>query len=184
MSLLPRQLIALFFVSTVVCAGCDRKDPDDLPEWTPSDHDNQTNPQPGQVDTNNPRPGMPSLAKYGITDVVLTTWKQSCVPCHGVIGRGDGPRGAALRPRDLTDPGWQRVAIDSEIAHTIKKGRGRMAGFPDLPDETVEGLVHLVRLLNADPNARQAPPEEGPNEPEEKEQPAAAPPGKSEPEAP
>lgn len=122
----------------------------DLPEWTPADHDNQKTPSAGQVDTKVPRAGMPDLAKQGIDDVILASWKQNCVPCHGVIGRGDGPSGAATNPRDLTDPNWQRVAIDSEIAFAISKGRGRMPGFPHLPEETVSGLVKLVRLLNAD----------------------------------
>ncbi len=142
-------------------SGCDKSDPKDLPEWTPADHDNQQNdtqsPSPNQVDPKKPRGTMPSLEQYGITDVILATWKQSCVPCHGVIGRGDGPQGAAVRPRDLTDPKWQRVAIDSEMAHAIKNGRGRMPGFAQLPDETIQGLVRLVRLLNADPNRTSAP---------------------------
>lgn len=91
---------------------------------------------------------MPSLEKFGVNQGVLATWKQNCVPCHGLIGAGDGPQGAILRPTDLTNPRWQKVALDSEIAHTIKQGKGRMPAFPQLPDETVSGLIRLIRLMN------------------------------------
>ena len=151
MSPTPRPFLLLLALVLLATTGCDKKNPGDLPEWSPADHDNQTNPQPGQVDTSKPKAGMPSLQEHGITDVVLATWKQNCVPCHGLIGRGDGPQGAALRPTDLTNPQWQRVAIDSEILHTIKNGRGRMPAFSSIPDETAQGLVRLVRMLNANP---------------------------------
>jgi len=127
-----------------------------MEEWTPADHKNSNKPAPGQVDVKK-RAGMPNLEKHGITDVVLATWKQNCVTCHGTIGRGDGPQGRALRPPNLTDPKWQKVAIDSEIAFTIKKGRGRMPAFQHLPDETVVGLIRLIRMLNSDRSAAAAP---------------------------
>ncbi len=170
--------------------ACNKPDPKDLPEWSPADHDNQTNAStPGAAQSGKPaanRPAMPNLEKYGITELALATWKQSCVPCHGVIGRGDGPQGAAVRPRDLTDPKWQRVAIDSEIEHAIKKGRGRMPAFADLPDETVTGLVRLIRLLNADPNAKREPEKAQPQESGKgtpAAQPQAAPPSTAAPKA-
>ncbi len=149
----PRSYRALLSCCLLVAinVACSRTDAEQLPEWTPADHDNQTQPQPNQVDIENPSPGMPSGEALGLNDVVLATWKQNCVPCHGIIGRGDGPQAATTRPRDLTDPTWQRVAIDSEIIHTIKKGRGRMPAFGQIPDETVQGLVRLIRMLNASP---------------------------------
>jgi mono/diheme cytochrome c family protein len=149
MSSLSRHFWPFLLLSAVSLGACDKKDPGALPEWSPADHDNQDKPEAGQVDTKNPRPGMPNLEQYGLNDLILATWKQNCVPCHGVIGRGDGPQSAVFRPTDLTNPEWQRVAIDSEIAHTIKKGRGRMPAFAQIPDETVTGLVRLVRMLNA-----------------------------------
>lgn len=152
-------------------AGCREKKAELLPEWTPADHDSRGNPSPGQVDTQarrtvqadtpTRRPGMPNLSQHGIDDVVLATWKQSCTPCHGLIGRGDGPQGAMLRPTDLTSAAFQERAIDSEMAYAIKKGRGRMPAFGHLPDSTIEGLVRLVRLLGP---AKPAPP--GPAPPE------------------
>lgn len=153
---LVRSAVALLGLFSLV--ACNRPT-EDLPEWTPRDHDHASKPNEAQVDTRAPRPGMPALEKFGINEVTLAAWKQNCVPCHGLIGRGDGPQGAALRPTDLTNPKWQKVALDDEIARTIKKGRGRMPGFPALPDDTVDGLVRLVRLMNAErPAPSDAPP--------------------------
>lgn len=127
-------------------AGCSRPS-DSLPEWKASDHDNQAKPAQGQVDTKAPRPGMPDLAKEGITDLTLATWKQNCVKCHGLIGRGDGPQAATFRPPDFTNPEWQRVALDTEMERAISKGRGRMPAFGHLPPDTVMSLVRLVRRM-------------------------------------
>lgn len=147
-------------------SACERSH-QELTEWTPRDHDNQGAPAQGQVDTRAPRPGMPAMEKYGINDVILATWKQQCSTCHGLIGRGDGPNAMASRPRDLTDPVWQKNASDEEIAHSIQKGRGRMPPFPGLPKDTVSGLIRLIRLMNQEgpkspPNSA-ATPESAPN---------------------
>jgi mono/diheme cytochrome c family protein len=149
-----RSAAALLLVLLGLMGGCREPDASELPVWSPTDHDNQSTPGAAQVEPSAPRPEMAALAEHGVSDVILATWRQKCARCHGIIGRGDGPEAAAYRPRDLTDPTWQRVALDSEITHTIQKGRGRMPAFKELPAETVEGLVRLVRLLD---RARQAP---------------------------
>lgn len=130
-------------------AGCDDQSAAALPIWSPTDHDNQASPAPGQTDTQAPRPRMPDLAQHGIDDVVLATWKQNCTTCHGLIGRGDGPQSAMFRPPDLTSSTFQERAIDSEIVNTIAKGRGRMPAFGHLPEDTIMGLMKLVRMLGA-----------------------------------
>ncbi len=120
-----------------------------MKEWSPSDHTHQKGPTAGQVDTKNPRPNAPDMGQHGIDEVVLATWKQNCITCHGVIGRGDGPQGAMLKPPDFTSPQFQRRALDSEMKYAIQKGRGRMPAFAQIPEKTVDGLVRLVRLLDA-----------------------------------
>ena len=80
---------------------------------------------------------------------------QRCTMCHGLSGHGDGPAAAGLqpRPRDYSDPAWQRATGDQEIALVIVGGGpavGKslmMPANPDLKDrpEVVAGLVHLVR---------------------------------------
>ena len=155
---------ALAFVFALTLAGGStgcRTDSGELREWSPADHDNQPSAsnvgtKTGQVDPTKPRPGMPDLSEHGVDEVVLATWKQNCVSCHGVIGRGDGPTSAAVRPPNFTDPEWQRVHLDEEMARSIQKGRGKMPAFSALPPETVQGLVRLIRLLN--PTRSAAPP--------------------------
>jgi mono/diheme cytochrome c family protein len=127
------------------------------------------------VDTAERKANMPDLTKQGIDDVVLAAWKQNCIPCHGVIGRGDGPQGRSLRPPDFTNPRWHRTAIDSEMAYAIQKGRGNMPAFAHLPEPTVQGLVKLVRMLNPDRVKDAAPAEGNEPAPSEEKAPATAP---------
>lgn len=130
--------------------GCEDKKTAQLPEWSPADHTNQGAETTGQVDTQKRRQGMEKLEARGINDVVLAAWKANCVTCHGTAGRGDGPQGSMARPPDMTDPGWQRTRVESEMKYAIQNGRGRMPAFSQLPDKTVDGLVQLVRMLNRD----------------------------------
>lgn len=118
----------------------------DLREWKPSDHDHTSKPESGQVDVSDPAAN--PLASHGISEVVLLAWRQSCVRCHGIIGRGDGPNAAMTHPPDLTNPERQAQLTDAAIASVIRQGRGLMPKH-DLPDATVDGLVRLVRLVNA-----------------------------------
>ncbi len=148
--LVSPETLVVALLSLAIAVGCENESASTLPEWTPSDHTNQGNPNSGQIDTTKRRAGMEKLEARGINDVVLAAWKTNCVTCHGPAGRGDGPQGRMVRPPDMTDPAWQRTRIDSEMKHTISKGRGRMPAFPQLPEKTVDGLVQLVRMLSRD----------------------------------
>ena len=75
--------------------------------------------------------------------------------CHGASGKGDGPAGMALnpRPRNWTDPAWQKATPDAEIEKAIVGG-GQAVGKsvlmpanPDLKDkpEVVKALLGIVR---------------------------------------
>ena len=136
--------VALALVSAVAF-GCNRA-PDDLREWRPSDHHDTGEAQPAagrpaQV-SGSAEPALP-----GLEDVTVITWQRQCTQCHGAVGRGDGPRGGAAKARDLSDPAWQASVTDAQIAEAILKGKNAMPAFM-LPPSTVEGLVHLVRLLD------------------------------------
>jgi mono/diheme cytochrome c family protein len=133
----------------VALAACER-DAADVREWRPSDHDHTQTPAAAQVDVSDA--GTRGSMLHGIDEVVLVTWRQNCMTCHGIIGRGDGPQAPMTRPSNLSDPSWQARVTDDQIAETIRRGRGSMPAF-DLPDPTITGLVKLVRLFDA---ARQA----------------------------
>lgn len=127
-------------------AACNR-DNADVREWRPSDHDHTAEPNAGQTGPE-PSPAASAAAARGVDEVTIVAWKQNCVTCHGVVGAGDGPQGASVHAANLTDPAWQARTTDAEIAEAIRGGKGAMPAFP-LPDATITGLVHLVRLLNA-----------------------------------
>lgn len=84
-------------------------------------------------------------------------WKERCVTCHGVVGRGDGPGAKLLpvKPRNFGDARWQDDTTDERIAQVIVDGGravgldGNMAANPDLrpKPEVVAALVEMVRGL-------------------------------------
>jgi mono/diheme cytochrome c family protein len=85
-------------------------------------------------------------------DTVFTT---RCATCHGQDGKGTGPAAAALnpKPRDYSDPEWQKSVTDEQLKKTIVEGGqavGKsplMAPNPDLANQPVvlDGLVKIVR---------------------------------------
>ena len=78
-----------------------------------------------------------------------------CVTCHGPTGKGDGPVGAALspKPRDLSDPAWQKSVTDEYIEKIIINGGGAVGKSPLMPSnpdltakpDVVKALRALVR---------------------------------------
>lgn len=126
-------------------AACNSP-PSDLREWRPEDHDHTTNPGAAQVAAGPDAGPSPELAQAGLDEVTLIAWRQNCVRCHGVLGRGDGPQGRMMNATDLTSRAFQSATTDEKIAAVIKQGRGAMPPFA-LPDTTIASLVRLVRLL-------------------------------------
>lgn len=133
---------------TALAVACSQT-PTDVREWRATDHDNTANPNTGQAELSDGG----QTGVMGIDEVALAAWRTNCVPCHGMIGRGDGPKGIPLKARDLTNPAWQASVTDEQIADAIKNGKGQMPKL-ELPPATVTQLVKLVRLL--DPNRMRA----------------------------
>jgi cytochrome c oxidase cbb3-type subunit 3 len=119
--------------------------PPDLRPWRPTDHDHTENPNSDQVQVTDAGAAEPG---HGLDDVTIAAWKANCTSCHGPIGRGDGPQGPMVHAADLSRSEWQASVTDDQIAGTIRQGKGRMPGFA-LPDATVQRLVALVRMLDA-----------------------------------
>lgn len=81
-------------------------------------------------------------------------YKDLCVSCHGVRGRGDGPAAAALnpKPRDFTNCKVMAAESDETFFKIIKEGSqsvGRSAFMPAwggaLNDQQIRDLVAYVR---------------------------------------
>lgn len=137
-----RRATFLFLLPAAVACN-DR--PSDAREWRPADHGHTDNPSSGQVQVDPKDAGAPAV--QGLEDVTIVAWGQNCTPCHGELGRGDGPRGPMLKATNLSDPAWQSSRTDQEIAASIKLGKGAMPAF-NLPDVTIVNLVSLVRMMN------------------------------------
>lgn len=86
-------------------------------------------------------------------------YKSRCTLCHGGAGKGDGPAGAALnpKPRDMSDPSWQKSVTDEHIEKIILAGGtavGKtplMPGNPDLKNkpDVIRALRQMVRDFDA-----------------------------------
>jgi mono/diheme cytochrome c family protein len=84
-----------------------------------------------------------------------TIFTARCVMCHGAGGKGDGPAGAALspRPRDMTDPAWQKGVTNEHIEAIIAGGGPAVSKSPMMPanpdlktkPDIIKALRHIVR---------------------------------------
>jgi len=138
----PSTHVQLFaFAAVLAASACDGSKPN-LREWTPEDHHNVATDPRGTV------PAEPSGSSAQQNNVIAVAWRNNCLPCHGIVGRGDGPQGPMLKTRDLTDPAWQASMTDAQLATVIGSGKGKMPAF-SLPSPTVRALVELIRAMRA-----------------------------------
>lgn len=79
---------------------------------------------------------------------------QRCTPCHGASGHGDGTASGTLdpKPRNFSDPTWQKSVTDDYIVKIIKVGGagvGKSAAMPSNPDirsaDVLAALKNKVR---------------------------------------
>jgi mono/diheme cytochrome c family protein len=101
--------------------------------------------------------GKDPLPSAAARDEAARIWRERCVNCHGDRGLGDGEGAKILpvRPRALTDSGWQSSVTDEHIATVIVEGGPAvnlsplMAANPDLrtKPEVIDALVRHIRDL-------------------------------------
>ena len=78
--------------------------------------------------------------------------EKGCVTCHGAEGKGDGPVGAALKPkpRNFSDAAWKN---GTDLASVIKSintgipGTGMAPYKGNLTDEEIKSVAEYVRKL-------------------------------------
>ena len=112
------------------------------------------------------RPSVPYTALSVTTGLAL--YRERCVVCHGVAGRGDGPGGAGLpkRPADLTAPHTnQHTAGDLFWWLTHGIPAAGMPPFPDLSEDDRWDLINFLRALASAEQARTLTPLVEPNRP-------------------
>jgi mono/diheme cytochrome c family protein len=139
----PARLLAL--VVLLGGSGCS-KSSSDIRVWRPSDHDQEQETVASGASVNEPSREPVVAHKDGSN--AQDTWKSLCVGCHGPNGQGDGPLGASMGTRNLTDARWQTSVTDEQIAASISEGLRKMPAF-SLPSETIRELVSLVRGLGS-----------------------------------
>ena len=83
------------------------------------------------------------------------TYKATCAPCHGDLGKGDGPASKIFKPppRDHTDAAYMDTITDEDMAKTINfggalKGKPAMPSHPAIRGEEMTALVAYVRTLS------------------------------------
>jgi mono/diheme cytochrome c family protein len=102
-----------------------------------------------------PAAAAPAAPAAGPEAEAREVFNTRCATCHGTAGKGDGLASAALnpKPRDMTDPAWQKSVTDDHLKKVIVEGGAAvgksalMAANPDLKDKpaVVEALVKIVR---------------------------------------
>ena len=84
------------------------------------------------------------------------TYIETCAPCHGTGGKGDGPASVAMnpKPRDHTNGAYMDKLSNAHIFAVIKMG-GAQFGYPGMPaqpqlsEEKVKDLIAFVRTLSS-----------------------------------
>jgi cytochrome c553 len=152
-----RRFAERFMAAVVLCAsfsalaGCER-DASGLTEWTPADHDHQTEPkgrrQNGAVVQQ--QKANPHAAPSQRNQVIDVTWAKQCATCHGRRGKGDGPSSTMVKARDLTNAEFQASMSDEQLKKVIREGKDKMPAF-NLPDSVLDGLVEQVRSFAKKP---------------------------------
>lgn len=136
------RLLPLAAVLVLASTACRSKP---TREWRAEDHDEEpTQPSPGAPAA----AGAPAGAGGANDDAIAdAAWRTACSSCHGMTGRGDGPKAPMTQPPNLTDPAYLGTRTDEQLTATIVGGKGKMPAFAQLPPGVVAGLVRRVRAL-------------------------------------
>jgi len=87
---------------------------------------------------------------WRLVDAGTEVYIDRCEACHGPYGRPPEvlPPGVG-RPRDLSDPAWQRGLTATETRDVVRHGRAGMPAIvPRLEEADIGPLVAFVRLLS------------------------------------
>lgn len=97
-----------------------------------------------------PAPGAPAAAAGVSGETVYN--EKGCVTCHGAQGKGDGPVGAALKPkpRNFADATWKNGTDLASVIKSVSNGitGSGMAPYKGvLSDDEIKAVSEYVRKL-------------------------------------
>ncbi len=93
----------------------------------------------------------PSIAA---ADSAQANYKELCVKCHGVSGKGDGPEAKTLNPKPANYTDCKKMTADSDqvLFNIIKNGSQSVGRSKEMPpwkealgDDEIHDLVKYVR---------------------------------------
>jgi cytochrome c553 len=146
-----RVSLALFALLLLALLACSKsQDADNLPR--------QATPTPSPAPAASASPAAAAGGGGGgsaaETQAALI-FKSRCSTCHGMDGKGNGPAAITLnpKPRNYTDPAWQKSVTDDHIREIIVQGGAALGkspnrlANPDLADkpDVVDALMRKVR---------------------------------------
>jgi mono/diheme cytochrome c family protein len=84
---------------------------------------------------------------------------QTCTPCHGQEGKGDGPASASLdpKPRNLADPAYMKSLDERYMFELISRGGLAMGKSPLMPAQPslalrdISNVIAYVKTLSNSP---------------------------------
>jgi mono/diheme cytochrome c family protein len=80
-------------------------------------------------------------------DKSTALYKQKCVACHGVDGKGETATGKTMKVRSFADPEVAKMSED-DLTGTIEKGKGKMPAYgKSLKPDEIKAMVVYVRSL-------------------------------------
>jgi ubiquinol-cytochrome c reductase cytochrome b subunit len=106
------------------------------------------------------QPAPPSLETAARTRVATTLYRQYCLVCHGIEGRGSDMRASMPAIPDFTSGAWQASLTNAQRVASILDGKGTfMPAFRGrVSEEQAQDLAAYVRAFGP---ARAIPPEPG-----------------------
>jgi mono/diheme cytochrome c family protein len=140
-----RGLALLLLSVSIISCGGEKKDSDEAAE-------SETTEKSEVASSDTPAPYKADNANL---DKGKTIYLTNCAPCHGKVGKGDGPAAANLnpKPRDHSKGEYMSKLTDDHIGRVVKLGGG-IAGFPGMPahpqfkTEDVNAVIAYMRTLS------------------------------------
>ena len=91
----------------------------------------------------------PALAEDGDVKAGEASYQGNCAICHGKAADGEGPAGAAMKPKptSFTDAAWWAGKTDSEVEAIIKNGKPMtpMNSFKHLSDAEIANILAFLK---------------------------------------